>query len=347
MAIRKTTTPDKWYIIISQGRNAKQIVVPFQGSYAEAQAAERRLRNAPQDQGVKIVDLLPDYLSWYQNNRMKRSYGELNDSMKRLLPHFGPIPAAYITRQHYETYKTMRLSDTWHGKRTSKITINRELKHLVALLNWSAKRGTIPEPKTLPELYPRNQREQESRPIGILSNDELQNLFNAMTGTTRILFLLMFWAGLRKSEATVMTVSQIDYATDMIRIEGKGGKRRYVAIPAAIRAELRTATTGKKPHNLVCPNPLTGFPYGDIRTPLETALKKAGITKRVTPHTLRHTHGTALVMAGASLAEVQDQLGHADIATTRMYVHLSGESARKQSERLNNWMTKSVAATDT
>lgn len=345
MALRKhPSKPNTWQIIISQGRKQKQIVTNFTGSLIEAEAAEREIRGIAADASSKIIDLVAQYLEWYKTNRLPASYDELQNSLKRLLPHFGDIPAAFITRPHLEAYKNARLLHTWQGKTTSKITINRELKHLMALIRWSTDQGTI-APITLKPVYFKSEHcEEESRKIDVLTAEELNNLFNNLTGNTGILYRLMFWTGIRKTEATKLQVRDIDIKRKLIQIAGKGGRKRLAAIPDTLLPMIKEAVKGKKQENLLCPNPLTGFPYGDLRTPLETAAKKAGITKRIHPHGLRHSHGTALIQQGASLPEVGDSLGHSpsSLSVTRRYIHLAADNVTKQSSRLNDFMTPSI-----
>ena len=80
MAVRRLTKPDHWQLIISQGRNQKQIVVAFQGSELEARAAEREIRGIAVTGAATVADLLPAYLEWYKTNKLQRSYDELNDT---------------------------------------------------------------------------------------------------------------------------------------------------------------------------------------------------------------------------------------------------------------------------
>lgn len=343
MAIRKhPKLHNHWYLIISQGKGRKQISIPFTGTELEARAAEREIRGQAADGSARIADLLPAYLEWYKTNKLPRSYSELNDTFKRLLPHFGSILANYLLTNHIESYKAKRLQDTWHGKTTSKITINREIKRLMALLRWSANEGKI-KPVTIRPLYfPKAQCEQESRPIDILTPAELDKVFSHINDNTRILHELMFWSGIRKNEATHITVRDIDLDRKLIQITGKGGKKRLASIPNHLCPKIKKAIKGKQPNNLLCPNPLTGFPYQDLRTPLETACKKAGITKRVHPHGFRHNHGTALILQGASLPEAQQSLGHADMSTTRKYIHLAAESVTGSTARLEQYMGKAA-----
>jgi integrase/recombinase XerD len=338
MSIKKGPTTNTWYLTISRGRKLKPVHITFHGTEVEARATEREMKGVSAPADSKIIDLVPAYLVWYQLNRLPRSYNEINDTLKRLLPHFGSVPAAYLSTHHIEEYKALRRAVIWRGKQISRVTINRELKHLMAMLRWAAKEKLIPPVTVTPQFFSAAHQEEEARPIDVLSADELAQLFKNLDGPTAIIYKLLFWCGLRASEATHLTVRQVDLARGMLLIEGKGGRKRPAAIPLELIPELTAAIKGKQPGNLVAPNELTGFPYGDLRTPLETAARKAGITKRVHPHGLRHSHGTALILAGASLPEVQDSLGHRDMSTTRRYIHLAAENLTRQSARLSVWM---------
>ena len=340
MAVRKAPGHNRWYLIISQGRNQPQLSISFDGTETEARAAEREIRGVPVSGTVKVVDLVASYLKWYQTNRLPRSYGELSDTMKRLLPHFGNIPAAYLLSNHLESYKDKRLTDTWQGRHTSKITINRELKHLMAMLRWSAAQGTIPPVTLKPEYFSERHCEAEERPIAILSPQEIRDFLTALTGRpTWLIFVLLFWTGIRSSEARNLRVEDVDLLRGVFRLKGKGGKVSSETIPASLVPKLKIVMAGKQRDEFLCPNPRTGKAYTDLRTPMETACKRAGITKRFHPHACRHTFATVMDDSGAGIVEIQMKLRHSDINTTRKYIQRLGSGPT--TDYMGVWMSGS------
>ena len=141
----------------------------------------------------------------------------------------------------------------------------------------------------------------------------------------RIGFLLMYACGLRISEAATLEVTAIDGKNGLIRVVGKGNKERCVLLPAPVLAELRRLWTSHRDPRWLCPSPTGKGPI--TRDALWQTFKKvkaeAGITARVSPHTLRHSYATRLLESGVELRIVQILLGHASIGTTALYTHLT------------------------
>ncbi len=140
---------------------------------------------------------------------------------------------------------------------------------------------------------------------------------------------LMYGSGLRISEITNININDIEKEAGLIKVTGKGQKQRLVPLGGyAVEAidkllfELEK-TKPNRSHNFLICNKL-GQPLSRIG--LWKAIKKrvinAGITKKVTPHTFRHSFATHLLEGGADLRTVQEMLGHADISTTQIYTNL-------------------------
>ena len=135
----------------------------------------------------------------------------------------------------------------------------------------------------------------------------------------------MYACGLRVSEAATLEVGAIDSANLLLRIIGKGNKQRLVPLPPSLLDELRSLwRTHRHPRWL--------FPNRDGANPLnpqvlgrtfKTAARMAAITQPVTPHSLRHSYATRLLEQGVDTRVVQILLGHANIATTAIYTHLT------------------------
>ncbi|MEE9366862.1 MAG: tyrosine recombinase XerC [Dehalococcoidales bacterium] len=153
----------------------------------------------------------------------------------------------------------------------------------------------------------------------------------------RALLELLYASGMRVSELENLNLEQLNMETNEIRVWGKGSKERIVLIgePAAhalsnYLAQGRPALLGRKKTEAVFLNQYGGrLPARRIQKILDRCARKAGIEKRVHPHVLRHTFATHLLDGGADLRVVQELLGHAQLATTQVYTHVSQSQARK------------------
>jgi len=153
----------------------------------------------------------------------------------------------------------------------------------------------------------------------------------------RALLEMLYASGMRVSELENINIEQLSMETNEIRVWGKGSKERVVLIgePAA-RAlndyleQGRPALRGRQRTNAVFLNQYGGrLPARRIQKILDKYSQKAGIGKKVHPHILRHTFATHLLDGGADLRVVQELLGHAQLATTQIYTHVSQSQARK------------------
>ncbi|MGD0197981.1 MAG: site-specific tyrosine recombinase XerD [Solirubrobacteraceae bacterium] len=176
----------------------------------------------------------------------------------------------------------------------------------------------------------------------VLTRDEVTALLRAPTGATpialrdRALLELMYACGLRASEVTGLEVDDVDLREQMLRARGKGSKERVVPIGreavTALRAYAehgRPELVGIAPERHVFVNSRGG---GLTRQGLYKIITghadAVGLAGRVSPHTLRHTFATHVLSGGCDLRVLQEMLGHADVATTQVYTHLSGERLR-------------------
>jgi integrase/recombinase XerD len=152
----------------------------------------------------------------------------------------------------------------------------------------------------------------------------------------RALLELAYGAGLRVSELCGLTLTDLLLSENLVRIFGKGGKERLVPIGRSVIGAasvylhtMRPTLDRGKSRNRVLLNargePLSRVgAWGIVRR----ATQRAGIKKRVTPHTLRHSFATHLLEGGADLRAVQEMLGHADLSTTQIYTHVDREYLR-------------------
>jgi integrase/recombinase XerD len=176
----------------------------------------------------------------------------------------------------------------------------------------------------------------------VLARAEVQKLLSQPKGTApaalrdRALLELMYACGLRASEAVGLLVSDVDVEAGVLRARGKGSKERLVPIGReAVRAvrhylaKARPRLVGDRAEDRLFVNHRGGgLTRQGLYKIIQRHAKAAGLEHKMSPHTLRHTFATHLLAGGCDLRAVQEMLGHADIATTQIYTHLSAERLR-------------------
>ena len=177
----------------------------------------------------------------------------------------------------------------------------------------------------------------------VLSYAEVQKLLAQPRGDEptvsrdRALLELMYASGLRASETIGLEVGDIDLEHGIVRARGKGSKERLVPVGqkavAAVRGYLRSGRP-KLVRSHEERKLFLNFRGGSLtrqglyKIVLRHA-ESAGLKGRMSPHTLRHSFATHLLTGGCDLRSVQEMLGHADLATTQLYTHLSGEDLKE------------------
>ena len=184
--------------------------------------------------------------------------------------------------------------------------------------------------------YPKEQRRLPT----VLSTEEVSQLINAAGNLMqRALLMILYGTGMRRKEVSLVKITDIDSRRMIIRVErGKGGHDRDLPLSPALLETLREYWKWKKPRTYLFPS---GNGHRGQDQPISDktvwyacteAARHAGITKRVTPHTLRHSWATHLLEAGTDLRTIQILLGHGNLETTAKYLHLS----RKHLQAVNN-----------
>ena len=176
----------------------------------------------------------------------------------------------------------------------------------------------------------------------VLARAEVQRLLRQPSGTDpaalrdRALLELMYACGLRASEAISLEVGDVDLEAGILRALGKGSKERLVPVGrqavravAAYLATGRPALVGQREEDHLFVNRRgVGLSRQGLYKIVQRHARAAGLADRMSPHTLRHTFATHLLAGGCDLRSLQEMLGHADIATTQIYTHLSAERLR-------------------
>jgi site-specific recombinase XerD len=141
----------------------------------------------------------------------------------------------------------------------------------------------------------------------------------------RASFQLMYACGLRIGEAAKVEVRDIESAEGLLRVIGKGDKERRVPLPEGMLAELRRLWPSHHNPRWVTPNRSGTGPVSKnaLWRTFRLAVRAAGIKRPVSPHSLRHSYATRLLEQGIEARVVQILLGHVNIATTAVYLHLT------------------------
>lgn len=182
----------------------------------------------------------------------------------------------------------------------------------------------------------------------VLSVDEVSRLLDAAAvgGSTdpvvlrdKALLEFMYATGCRVSEAVGTNLDDIDLEEKVVRLMGKGSKQRLVPLGSyarnsvvvylnAGRGELERRSTAKVPERRALFLNKRGkrISRQSVWEIVKTAGERAGITKPLHPHTLRHSFATHLIQGGADVRTVQELLGHASVTTTQIYTHVSPEA---------------------
>ena len=161
----------------------------------------------------------------------------------------------------------------------------------------------------------------------VLSRGEVDRLLGAFEKPLyRAFYALIYATGLRIREASLVEVGDIQWARRIIHVRhGKGGHERQVPLEPELYRQLRAYWAEVRPEKPLLFAGKAGKPLDldAARRALTAAAKAAGITKRVTPHALRHTFATHLLDAGVDLRTIQTVLGHGSLRTTQIYLTVS------------------------
>lgn len=301
-----------------------------------------------------ITDLINDFLESLEVEAGRSRYTTRNYELylERLVEYGG------------EELKPSDIDDEWLRKyrlwlnryqtpQKKGLSVATQTYHLIALrgfLKYLAKRKIKSLDPTLVEL-PRNHRPQ----VTFLHVDEIEAILNQIPVDTetglrdRAILELLFSTGLRISELIALNRDSVNLERKEFMVRGKGQKDRPVFVSESAALAVADYLSERKDSLLALflnnskNQPLAGT-SGDYRrlTPrsveriINKYVRAAGITKHVTPHTLRHSFATDLLMNGADLRSVQSLLGHSDISTTQIYTHVTDPHLREIHEKFHS-----------
>jgi integrase/recombinase XerD len=176
---------------------------------------------------------------------------------------------------------------------------------------------------------------REKRLPKYLELEEVFRMVNAADNLRdRLLVLLLFTTGLRVNELVSVRVAEVDVERRTIRVRGKGAKERIVYFPEFVQPVLAEYMKTINSEWLFPSETSSHIHYTTVERVLKRLKKKAGIDKRVTPHTLRHSFATLSLAAGLDIREIQELLGHSSLNTTQIYTHVSRERLKTDYESM-------------
>lgn len=268
--------------------------------------------------------------------RSKKTIAAYRLSLEKFYSFSGELPPEKITLELVKKYR-LWLNRTEDNKELKKITQNYHLIVLRAFLKFLAKNDikTLPPEKIELAKIPERQ-------VSFLEAEEIEQLldFNPADSLRllrdKAILELLFSTGLRVSELASLKRADINLKKEEFSVRGKGGKIRPIFTSASareaikaylsLRADPEPALFVSIPKNKAALTPLTPR---SIERMIKKYAIRAGITKKITPHTLRHSFATDLLINGADIRSVQSMLGHSSITTTQIYTHITDRQLRE------------------
>jgi site-specific recombinase XerD len=300
-----------------------------------------------------IEDLVQDFLEYCE---IERGHSDLTiKNYEHYLRRFteflskgrtNSVSPKTITLDKIRSYRLyLNRLDGTAGEQMKKITQNYHLIAIRAFLKYLSKRD-------IPSLAPEKIElaDSQRKQIGFLEQGELNDLFAApkkyskkqeVTARDTAIMETLFSTGLRVSELCGLDRDQINLARREFSVRGKGGKDRVVFISPSAASAISIWIAFRKDDNKPLFIHFGGLKDEDdegefmrltprsIQRMIIKYAKQAGITKRVTPHILRHSFATDLLINGADIRSVQALLGHSSITTTQMYTHVTDQHLRE------------------
>ena len=190
----------------------------------------------------------------------------------------------------------------------------------VCVLGWPEAGHQVPRPRRV-RILP-----------SVMSVEEVQRLINSVANVKHHTMLqVLYGTGLRVSEIVALRITDIDSDRGQIAVrQAKGFKDRYVPLSPTLLEQLREYWRICRPTEFLFEHEVFGGPLSirTVQVIFQKAKMAAGINKKVSTHSLRHSYATHLLEAGADLLSIRNQLGHSSIATTTVYLHLKEDRAQ-------------------
>lgn len=294
---------------------------------------------------LNLQALLNEFLEYLEieQNRSQKTIANYDHYLTRLIDFAGDISVTDITPELVRKWRLwLNRLGTNSSDELQKTTQNYHLIALRSFLKFCAKRDIDALPADKIELA-RTKRPQ----VTFLSPDEMSRLFAEPNVATlsglrdRAILELLYSSGLRISELVNLNKDHVNLVRREFMVRGKGQKDRPVFISEEAAAWVEKYIEMRTDKSPALFTRLGGHKQADtsgnhlrltarsIQRMVERYGRLAGITKHVSPHTMRHSFATDLLMNGADLRSVQAMLGHSNIATTQIYTHVTDMHLKK------------------
>lgn len=295
---------------------------------------------------MSLPSLKLDFLEYLEleRNVSQNTIENYNHYLARFIDFAGEIEPSKIDLELIRKYRLhlARWKDPQTGLPLKRKTQNYFMIALRAFLKYMTRMdiNTLPPEKV--ELG-----ESEDSPLKVLENKDLETLLDAPDQTKsdgmrdRAILEALFSTGLRVSELASLNIDSINFERREFPILGKGGKERIVFLSEAaaetLQKYLSTRHDPYKPLFIRFQGRQDPSDDGEnmrlttrsIERIVEKYVKQVGLTVKATPHTLRHSFATDLLVNGADIRSVQEMLGHSNIATTQIYTHITNKQLRE------------------
>ncbi len=295
---------------------------------------------------MKLSKLITDFLEYLEieRNASQLTIRNYDHYLRRFLEFAGDVSPAEIDLNLIRKYRVFlaRYEDKKTGLTLKRVTQNYFIIALRAFLKYLARIDIATLAAEKVELG-----EQEPRPIKVLDEDQLNRLLNSPEISTpeglrdKAILETLFSTGLRVSELTKLSREKINLDRGEFGVIGKGGKERVVFLSDSatqwISRYLKIREDNYSPLFIRYSGKEDPYKNGEkmrlsvrsVERVIEKYVKKARIPIKATPHTLRHSFATDLLINGADIRSVQEMLGHANIATTQIYTHITNKQLRE------------------
>lgn len=290
---------------------------------------------------MKLSEAVLQFLEYceVEKNRSQRTLIAYGHYLARLETFAGVVEISAIDGELVKKYRL-------HLNRLLPVlSIKTQSYHIIALrafLKWCAKhdlKALEPEKVELPKV--------PERTVETLSRDELERLFQSadidkITGLrNRAIMEMLYSTGLRVGELAALNRDRVNVERGEFQVRGKGGKMRIIFLSERAKEWVGRYLAERDDgfDALFLSHGRAGKGHRLTAVMIENAVRqlagRAGLVKKVTPHTLRHSFATELLQNGADIRSVQEMLGHSSITTTQIYTHISNRKLKEVHEKFH------------